>query len=177
MFKLYETQIYVFFFFLFQITQIFSVWRRLKVFLPLYSLLWACILILFHHCRGSATKYIRHPLCTRKINEEWFVMSSFFVLIWCVAQRWDMIYVFYCLPSLYASDSFFNVLTSLLGFFGLQCSVIKTLSFTGQCCWLPYSCPGLQLNQFWGTCYKITAVTSCSLFFGSNVCSCCLKIY
>lgn len=82
----------------------------------------ACIFVLLHHCRGTVTQYIRHPLYTRKINEEWFVVSSFFVLIRCVAQRWDTICVFFCLPSLNASDSFFIVLTSLLGSFGLQCS-------------------------------------------------------
>lgn len=77
------------------------------------------------------TKYIRHPLCIRKIDKEWFIRSSFFVLMRHMAQRWDIGCVFFCLPSLNASDSSFIALISSSCSFGLQCSVIRTLSFTG----------------------------------------------
>lgn len=84
-----------------------------------------------------------------------------------MAQRWDIICVFFSFPSLNASDSTFILLIPLLCSFGLQCSVIMTLSFTGQWCWLYYTWPELQLNQFWGTQYKVTAATGHSLFFGT----------
>lgn len=105
------------------------------------------ILVLLHYCSGSGTTCIRHPLCTRKIDEGWFVISSFFVLVRLVAQRWDIISVFFWPPSLNAFDSNFIVLISWLSSFGLQWSVVVTLSFTGRCCWLRYTCSWISFGR------------------------------